>query len=93
MPFLEKGAETLQKSFNVSKEDINELKKVCKGTINNNSKKSPQQINNYANDVSSLIQNNHSLNEKEKENISSSLSVGLNSSLYWDCLEKQIKDN
>ena len=40
-----------------------------------------------------LIQNNHSLNEKEKENISSSLSVGLNSSLYWDCLEKQIKDN
>lgn len=90
---LEKGAETLQNSFNVSDEDIKELKKVCKGTINNNSKKTPQQINNYANDVSSLIQNNHSLNEKEKANISSSLSVGLNSSLYWDCLEKQIKDN
>lgn len=88
---LDNGSNTLKQKFNVSEEDIQELKKVCSSTINASNKRNAPQINNYSNALSALIKNSNELNEKEKAELSSSASVGINSSLYWNNLQSQLE--
>lgn len=85
---LDSGANSLQQKFNVSDEDIAELKKLSTSVTNTSYKKSSNDINRYANSLSTVIKNSKELNEDEKNNISSLTSIAINSSMYWDNLEK-----
>lgn len=91
---LENGSKSLKQELKVSDKDIEELKRVCSSTINaSSSSKSSQNINQYSNALSTVIKNSNELNVKEKEELSSTASVAINSSIYWNNLQSQFENN
>lgn len=80
---IDKSATLLKSDFNVDDEDIAELKSMTEEILPTCSGMETEEVISYAKDISTLIQKSD-MTPSEKQEISSSASLIISSSLYWD---------